>query len=93
MKVLLHNTKLVKNFGSKLESIWLGPYRISKVHIDARTKRPIGSYELSELDGVVAFRSIRADRVRIFLPRTKEQARASEWVLDVVAGEETDAVA
>ncbi|KAE9965531.1 hypothetical protein EG327_000437 [Venturia inaequalis] len=56
--VLLYNTKIVKDFGSKLDFTWVGPYRIAEVHKDRITSRPIGSYTLAKLDSVIAYKSI-----------------------------------
>jgi hypothetical protein len=65
--VLLHNTKVVKDFGSKLTFIWLGPYRVRQVKLLQSTDTPSGVYLLEELDGTPIAAPIRGDRLKKFV--------------------------
>lgn len=69
--VLLYNTKIVKDYGSKLSFIWLGPYRVNEVTTD-RNRSPTANFVLEELDGTVLRwgeqkNTVHGDRLRKFV--------------------------
>lgn len=60
--VLLHNTELVRQFGSKLKPWWRGPYRVHKEEGDRQ-------WRLKELDGTQLKGTFDQDRLKKFKRR------------------------
>lgn len=61
--VLLHNTRLEKQWSDKLRNRWLGPYRIKEVRLDR------GTYKLAELDGALLSGVFPGERLKRFFLR------------------------
>jgi hypothetical protein len=76
--VLLHHTKVAKDFGGKLSFVWLGPYRIREVLLSRQSNLPIGTYLLEELDGTAIKTAIHGDRLKIFYPLPAEDDERDE---------------
>ena len=57
--VLMHNTRIQKSWDKKLDSNWLGPYRVREVS-------DVGFYRLTELDGTNLEESVAGNRLKKF---------------------------
>ena len=61
--VLLHNTVLDKQWSSKLDNRWVGPYLIRVARLD------LGTYLLDKLDGTELSGVYTGDRLKKFFQR------------------------